>query len=42
VGGVHQIQLRTEDRESGDLEAVALYSGVLEAAVKWYKKIHFI
>jgi hypothetical protein len=42
VGGVHQIQLLTEDRESGVLEAVALYSGVLEAAVKWYKKIHFI
>ena len=25
--GVHQIQLRTEDRENGDLVAVASYSG---------------
>jgi hypothetical protein len=40
VGG-HQIQLRTEDRENGDLGAVAPYSGVLEAAVIWYKKFHF-
>jgi len=31
-----------EDREKGDLEAVAPYSGVLEAAVIWYKKFHFI
>ena len=42
VGGVPQIQLRTEDRENGDLGAVAPYSGVLEAAVIWYKKFHFI
>jgi len=41
-GGVQQIQLRTEDREKGDLAAVASYSGVLEAAVIWYKKFHFI
>ena len=41
-GGVQQIQLRTEDRENGDLGAVAPYSGVLEAAVIWYKKFHFI
>jgi hypothetical protein len=41
-GGVQQIQLRTEDRENGDLRAVAPYSGVLEAAVIWYKKFHFI
>jgi len=41
-GGVQQIQLRTEDRETGDLGAVAPYSGVLEAAVIWYKKFHFI
>jgi hypothetical protein len=40
-GGVQQIQLRTEDRENGDLGAVAPYSGVLEAAVMWYKKSHF-
>ena len=40
--GVQQIQLRTEDRENGDLGAVAPYSGVLEAAVIWYKKFHFI
>jgi len=33
-----EIQLRTEDRENGDLGAV----GVLEAAVIWYKKFHFI
>jgi hypothetical protein len=38
-GGVQQIQLRTEDR---DLGAVALWSGVLEAAVISYKKFHFI
>ena len=31
-----------EDRENGDLGVVALYSGVLEAAVIWYKKFHFI
>jgi len=44
-GGVvlgQQIQLRTEDRQKGDLGAVAPYSGVLEAAVIWYKKFHFI
>jgi hypothetical protein len=42
LGGVQHIQLRTEDRENGDLGAVAPYSGVLEAAVIWYKKFHFI
>jgi len=31
-GGGQQIQLRTEDRENGDLGA----------AVIWYKKFHFI
>jgi len=31
-----------EDRENGDLGAVAPWSGVLEAAVIWYKKFHFI
>ena len=31
-----------EDRENGDRGAVAPYSGVLEAAVIWYKKFHFI
>jgi hypothetical protein len=31
-----------EDRENGDLGAVAPQSGVLEAAVIWYKKFHFI
>jgi len=36
-GMVQQIQLSTEDRENGDLGAVAPYSGVLEAAVIWYK-----
>jgi hypothetical protein len=41
-GGVQQIQLRTEDRENGDLGAGAPESGVLEAAVIWYKKFHFI
>jgi len=35
-------KFRTEDRENGDLGAVAPYSGVLEAAVIWYKKFHFI
>ena len=33
--GGQQIQLRTEDRENGDLGAVAPYSGVPEAAVIW-------
>ena len=42
AGGVQQIQLRTEDRENGDLGAVNPQSGVLEAAVIWYKKFHFI
>jgi hypothetical protein len=41
-GGVQQIQLRTEDRENGDLGVVAPSLGVLEAAVIWYKKFHFI
>ena len=41
-GGVQQIQLRTEDRENGDMGAVAHLSGVLEADVIWYKKFHFI
>jgi len=40
--GVQQIQLRTEDRENGVLGAVAPLSGVLETAVIWYKKFHFI
>ena len=40
--GVQKIQLRTEYRENGDLGAVAPESGVLEAAVIWYKKFHFI
>jgi len=40
--GVQQFQFRTEDRENGDLGAVAPYSGVLEAAVIWYKKFNFI
>jgi len=31
-----------EDRENRDLGAVAPKSGVLEAAVIWYKKFHFI
>jgi len=42
VGGVQQIQLRTDDRENGDLGAVVPYSRVLDAAVIWYKKFHFI
>jgi len=33
--GVQQIQLRTEDRENGDLGVVATYSGVLKAAAIW-------
>ena len=41
-GGGQQIRLRTEDRENRDLGAVAPSSGVLEAAVIWYKKFHFI
>ena len=31
-----------EDRENGDLGAVGPWSGVLEAAVIWYKEFHFI
>ena len=31
-----------EDRENGDLGAVAPKSGVLETAVVWYKTFHFI
>jgi hypothetical protein len=31
-----------EDRENGDRRVVAPQSGVLEAAVIWYKKFHFI
>ena len=41
-GGLQQIQLRTEDRENGDLGVVAPLSGVLEAAVIWYKKFHIV
>jgi hypothetical protein len=41
-GGVQQIQLRTDDRENGDVGAVAPYSVVLEVAVIWYKKFHII
>ena len=41
-GGFQQIHLRTEDIEKGDLGAVAPQSCVLEAAVIWYKKFHFI
>jgi hypothetical protein len=41
-GGVQQIQLKTWDRQNGDLGAVAPQSGVLEAAVIWYKKFHSI
>ena len=38
-GGVQQIQFRTERTGSG---GVTPSSGVLEAAVIWYKKFHFI
>jgi len=41
-GEFQQIQLRTEDRENGDLGAVAPQSGVLEAVVIWYKKFHLL
>ena len=41
-GGIQQIQLRAETRENGDLGAVAPLSGVLEAAVIWYKEFHFV
>ena len=40
--GLQQIQLNTEDTENGDLRAVAPQSGVLEVAVIWWKKFHFI
>jgi hypothetical protein len=41
-GVIQQIQLRTENREKGDLGAIAPQSGVLEAAVISYKKFYFI
>jgi len=41
-GGVQKIQVRTEDREKGDLGAVAQQSGVLDAAVIWHNKFYFI
>jgi len=41
-GGVQKIQLRIEEREKGDQGAVVPYSGVLEGAVIWYKKLLFI
>jgi len=41
VGG-QQIQFRIEDRENGDMGAIAPYLGVLETAVIWYKKFHFV
>jgi hypothetical protein len=34
--------ISVEDRQNGDVGVVAPYSGVLEAAVIWYKKFHFI
>jgi len=40
--GVQLTQLRTEDRENGELGVVAPLSGVLEATVIWYKKFNFI
>jgi len=41
-GGFQQIQLRTDGRENGDLGNVDHYFAVLDAAVIWYKKFHFI
>jgi hypothetical protein len=40
-GSTNSVEDRGE-RENGDLWAVAPESGVLEAAVIWYKKFHFI
>ena len=40
--GIFFRQLRTEDRQNGDLGVVAPYSGVLEAAVIWYCTRNFI
>ena len=40
--GVQEIQLRTEDRENGDLVAVAPWSKVLEAAVIGNQKFDFV
>ena len=31
-----------EEKENGDVGTVAPYSGVLEAAVIWYKKFNFL
>ena len=41
-GRVQQIQMRTGVRGNGNLGAVAPYSRILEAAIIWYKKFHFI
>ena len=41
-GGVQQIQLRTEDRENGDLGVVApLVRGSGGSCLVLYKKFHF-
>ena len=40
MGGGRGSTYSVEDRENGDLGAVAPYSGVLKAAVIWYKKFH--
>ena len=39
-GGVQQIQLRTEDRQSRILGAVSSWSGVLEAAIMIMNRIY--
>jgi hypothetical protein len=41
-GGEEGSTNSVEDRENGDLGAVARQSGVLEAAVISYKKFHFV
>jgi len=40
--GVQQIQLRTGDRENGDLGAVAPLFRGSGGSCNWYKKFHFI
>jgi len=41
-GGVSTNSVEDRRQGNGDLGAVAPQSGVLEAAVIWYKKFHFI
>jgi len=41
-GGGSTYSVENRGQREGDLGAVAHYSGILEAAVIWYKEFHFI